>query len=451
VTEPRSDLGPYGHVVPRSASTVVLLRPGSDGPEVLLTHRPASMAFAPDLHVFPGGAVDADDGDPRWLARSALDPAAAAGRLGWSVAPADALASHVAAVRELLEEAGVLLAEPAPASATLASARSSLLAGEIVFLDLCERLDVTLRTDVLVPLSRWVTPPVLPRRFDARFFAAWLPSGAVPTFEGDEVAAHRWAMPRAALAALASGEIRMWLPTSTSLQRLEHARDAAAVERLASGEGWPPEVEPVAPDIVRIAQSAGAGVDGLAVNSYLVGGRELVAVDPGDPSEEALLAIVEAAAGEGATIGAVALTSADPDHVGGAEHLLEGLGVPAHGGTGAGAPLPFETHELDDEARVPSGDVRLVALAAPGPRPDHVVYWVQASRSAIVGDLIGDGPARSVPAPPDVAAWRRSLARLAALEPQRVLPAHGEPIEGAGAVAEAIARAAAAIGLAGTS
>ena len=435
---PRPDLGPYGHVVPRPAATVVLLRGRSGALEVLLTHRPSTMAFAPDLHVFPGGAVDPGDMDPALAARSVLGADEAAVRLGRSVPPASALGSHVAALRELFEEAGVLLAEPVAPSDRLAAARTALLAGRATFADVCAGLGVRLQTDALIPLSRWVTPPVLPRRFDARFYAAFLPPGVEVSFEGDEVAAHRWLTPRAALDGLARGEVPMWLPTTANLQRLEHALDATSLEAIASGRSGLPEVEPVAPDIVRITQPSGAGVDGLAVNAYLVGGRELVAVDPGDPSEEALLAIVETAAAEGATIGAVGLTSADPDHAGGAEHLHEGLGVVVHGGAGAGRPLPFDVVELVDGSRVPSGDLRVIASAAPGPRPDHVMYWVPASRSAIVGDLVGEPPARSIIGPPDPGAWRQSLAKLASLEPVRLLPAHGNAIEGRGAIEAAV-------------
>jgi hypothetical protein len=85
--------------VPRPAATVVLLRPGADGPEVLLTRRPSTMAFAADVHVFPGGAVDSGDGAPEAVARSRVGPDAAAHALGGEAAPDGALAAFVAGVR----------------------------------------------------------------------------------------------------------------------------------------------------------------------------------------------------------------------------------------------------------------------------------------------------------------------------------------------------------------
>ncbi len=425
--------------MPRAAATVVLTRPGPDGLEVLLTRRPLTMAFAPGLHAFPGGAVDPDDADPALLAR--LDDETAG-------------PDHVAALRELFEEAGILLAEPVgPAGAArgtdpaqVAAARSALLAGRVAFGQVCTDLGIRLRASSLLPLSRWVTPPIMPRRFDARFFAAALPDGADPTFEGDEVAGHRWLTPRAALDGLADGSIPMWMPTSTNLQRLLHVRSLAEDGPiLRSNEAGPPETQEVAPDVVRIAQPSGAGVDGLVVHAYLVGGRELVAIDAGDPSEEALLAIAEAATAIGGTIGTVALTAGDPDHAGGAEHLREGLSVSVHGGIGAGRDLPFPLVELSDGTPVPAGDIRVLAVAAPGPRDDHTVYWLATSRTAVVGDLVGPPASHSIPGPPDREAWRASLERLRWLAPERLLPAHGEPVEGADAVESAIAAAEAAL------
>jgi glyoxylase-like metal-dependent hydrolase (beta-lactamase superfamily II)/8-oxo-dGTP pyrophosphatase MutT (NUDIX family) len=388
------------------------------------------MAFAAGLHVFPGGAVDPADADPVILAR--CDPGTAD-------------PYRVAAVRELFEEVGILLTPATidpPEAAELEAARMAILSGAERFIDACERLNLRLATSELVPLSRWITPPILPRRFDARIYAAGLPASATVTSQGGEVIAYEWLTPRDALDGLAVGRIRMWLPTSTTLQRLEHigALDAATRSTLSPGRADPPATAEVAPDVIRVIQPSGAGVDGLIVNAYLVGGRELVAIDAGDPSEEALLAIVEATAQLG-TIGAVALTSADPDHAGGSEHLREGLSVSVHGGEGAGRPLPYPVAELRDGSTVPAGDVRLVVVAAAGPRPDHVVYWIPTSRTALVGDLVGPPAGHSIPGPPDPGAWMASLDRLRTLDPVRLLPAHGEGSEGPAAVEAAISAA----------
>ena len=167
-------------VVPVSAATVVLLRPGPDGAEVLLTQRPSSMAFGADLFVFPGGKVDPEDGgSPE---RERADPALAAARataaaaLGGNLSPAEALAVHRAALRELNEEAGIEVTGP----------------------------------DRLVPIAHWVTPRFMPRRFSTWFFVADLPADANPIFAPAEIVSHRWLTPAAALDQVASGEIGMW-------------------------------------------------------------------------------------------------------------------------------------------------------------------------------------------------------------------------------------------------
>ena len=196
---------------PRLAATVALLRDGPDGPEVLLTKRPATMAFGPRLHVFPGGALDPDDSDPR-AARPAARRRPGAIRRGLHGGP-----FVVAAIREAWEEAGVLLAS---GPGTGRRARAGGRGRRLVPGASSSAHDLALRGDWLTPLSRWVTPPVVPRRFDARFFVAWLPDGAVPTFDAREVAGHDWMTPAAALEAMADGRIELWMPTSTTLQQL---------------------------------------------------------------------------------------------------------------------------------------------------------------------------------------------------------------------------------------
>ena len=413
-------------VTPRPAATVVFVRPGLRGLEVLLTHRPATMAFAPDMHVFPGGRVDAADGDPALAARSGLSAGEAAERLGGDLEPDTALAAHVAAICEAFEEIGVLLADVDPA-ADLVGARTRLLADPGAFPAIADALDLRLRTDLLVPMSRWVTPASMPRRFDARFFAAAFPEGAAVTLVGDEVLAQGWHRPIDALESMAAGGLGMWLPTSTTLMQLAHASSIEVIaERMAPGPLGDVVVEVMAADVIRIEMPAGGGVAGQPVNAYLVGRASFVIVDPGDPTGEALDRALEVAAERGGRIAAIALTHADPDHAAGAEAIAEQLGIPVLIGPGGGRHLPYETRELRDDEVIDIGDVALRVVATPGPRPDHVAFVVGEGSDAIAGDLDGVRGERSIFAPPDEAAWRRSVAALRSVAPDtRWLSGHG--------------------------
>jgi glyoxylase-like metal-dependent hydrolase (beta-lactamase superfamily II)/8-oxo-dGTP pyrophosphatase MutT (NUDIX family) len=387
--------------VPRPAATVVLLRPGPDGPEVLLTQRPATMAFAADMHVFPGGAVDPADAD-----------------------------DATAAIRELFEEAGVLIADARtswPTRDEVARARAALLDGSASIAQVAEMLDVELRPDRLAPLSRWVTPPFVDRRFDVRFFAAELPLGAVPSFLGGEVVAHRWMTPRAALAERAAGLIGLWVPTSATLQQLEHVRSFETLRRRLGPLSGREELRVVdeLPGVVRVVLPGAGGVEGQSVNAYLVGERQLLAVDPGDPSDEAAETLLELARTRSGAIDGIVITHADPDHAAGAEALAGRIRVPIYGGPGSGSDLPYDVVELREGDPVPAGDIELRALETPGHRADHIA--LAADGFMLAGDLVGPGPSRSILGPPDTTAWLESLDRLAALSPERVLPGHGDP------------------------
>jgi 8-oxo-dGTP pyrophosphatase MutT (NUDIX family) len=342
-------------VRPHPAATVVLLRPGAGGLEVLLTRRPSTMAFAAGMMVFPGGRVDPADSDPGLAARSAMTPAAAAERLAGSADPELAAALHVAAIRELFEEAGILLADAASApsaagdASSRAALRADLLAGRITFADVADRLDLRLRPDRLVPIARWLTPVAYPRRFDARFFAAELPPGATPTFVGDEVADHRWTTPRAALDAMAAHEIEMWIPTSSTLQRLVGVPGFEALaEQLAVRPTHPSSVERPEPDVVRLTSWTAGGAPGRLVETLVVGRRELLVIDPGDPSPDALASILEIATEAGGRIAAIAISSSGPEHAAGADELSERTGATVFGPPGSAAWLPFPVAELAD-------------------------------------------------------------------------------------------------------
>jgi glyoxylase-like metal-dependent hydrolase (beta-lactamase superfamily II) len=390
------------------------------------------MAFAPDLHVFPGGRVDRTDHDPRLAARSTVDAEAAASRLGGNLEADDAIAAHIAALRELFEEAGLLLAEPAATPRDAVDLRDAVLDGTMTFADAVERLDARLRTDVLVPIGHWTTPPIMPRRFDTWFFAAALPEGHVElSFDRREVVAHRWLRPRDALDAMAAGEIDMWIPTSATLQQLEHASAIDEIrERIVFGPVAAPRVVGERPGLVRLVLSGAGAVPGRTVNAYLVGNRERVVVDPGDASDDAAEAIIEAAARDAGRLVGIALTQVDPAHAAGAEALALRLDLPILGGPGAGRDVGFDVRELTEGKPLP-GDGGWTAMATPGPRPEHLAF-VGRDGSVLVGDLIGDPAGHQMSVPVDGAAMARSLDRLNRERPNRLYPGHGEPIDGSG-------------------
>jgi 8-oxo-dGTP pyrophosphatase MutT (NUDIX family) len=178
----------------RSASTVVLLRDGRDGIETFLMRRVASMAFAPRMHVFPGGRVDEiDETAPVTLVGADLE--ALALRASTDVAELHALYS--CAVRETREETGVELA-------TIGCDGSLLI-----------------DPGALPLVDHWVTPEGETRRYDVRFFAAMLvgEDARLTTTEADEVL---WIRPVDALASFAAGRLPMLPPTESVLTWLTH-------------------------------------------------------------------------------------------------------------------------------------------------------------------------------------------------------------------------------------
>jgi len=204
-------------VTPRLASTVVLLRPDL---EVYAIRRAATMAFAAGMLAFPGGSVDPRDAttQPAWAGPA---PAHWARRLGRDEASARAVVC--AAVREVFEESGVLLAGPDESTVVgdvsgpdWEAARTALEARGVGFAELLEQRRLVLRSDLLAPWSRWVTPEFEPRRYDTYFFLARLPERQLTRRVGGEADHAVWARP----GELAAGGHTMLPPTLMTLRQL---------------------------------------------------------------------------------------------------------------------------------------------------------------------------------------------------------------------------------------
>jgi len=227
-------------VVPRHAATVIMLRDGSDGPEVYLLRRAASMAFAAGAFVFPGGSVDPRDEDlpdEAWVGRS---PAEWAKDLSSDERLARALVC--AAVRETFEESGVLLAGTDSTTVVADTSgddweadRLALIDRSLSLAEMMGRRGLVVRADLLRPWTHWLTPEVESRRFDTRFFVAVLPEGQRTRDVGGEADRVAWMRPHAALEGNERGEMMLMPPTLTSLRDLAEFTSVDDVLEAAAG------------------------------------------------------------------------------------------------------------------------------------------------------------------------------------------------------------------------
>ena len=261
--------------VPRASATVVVVREGErgaggtagsraprgadeadaqGGPEVLLLRRNRATGFVPGAWVFPGGRVDAADGEAamaeRWVR---LTPAGAAGRLGLGMdADPPAIAYYGAAVREAFEETGLLagvVGGGGRPETGLRAAREALLGRGVPLARVLQSLGARLDGTAIEYIAHWVTPVAEPRRYDTRFFAARVPPVAVAVHDEREMTGAVWLTPRAALARHRAGDLPMIFPT---IRTLEDLCDFATVEDLLAhyrGRAIPR----VQPEIVRTA------------------------------------------------------------------------------------------------------------------------------------------------------------------------------------------------------
>jgi 8-oxo-dGTP pyrophosphatase MutT (NUDIX family) len=190
---PGEELNPGQESVPRPAATVIVLRGGAEALEVLLVKRNPASKFMGGAWVFPGGAVDRNEGEGQPALRAA-------------------------AIRELGEEAGIDLNDP----------------------------------DTLIPFSRWITPAAVKIRFDTWFYLTPLPDGATPEIDGNEIVDARWYEPRQALEAAGRGELLLVFPTIKHLEQISPFESARALMEYAQGR----EILPVQPRVVMQGETA---------------------------------------------------------------------------------------------------------------------------------------------------------------------------------------------------
>ena len=204
-------------VTPRPSATVLLVR-GRDPWELVLVHRPGGSDFAAGAYVFPGGTVHA--GDMPW---------------------GDEI--RMAAVREVFEEVGILLARRGRRFARQAESDGvgSLVEGGKSFGVALRELRLEPALDSLVMFARWVTPLQLRRRFDARFSLARLPSGQEVRPQEGEVTDWLWISPSNALT---SPEITLVYATRSVLESVAPHKDAARLFSRARRLKEVPIVEP---------------------------------------------------------------------------------------------------------------------------------------------------------------------------------------------------------------
>jgi 8-oxo-dGTP pyrophosphatase MutT (NUDIX family) len=220
---------PARPVEPRPAATIVLLREGDAGTEVLLLRRNRRSGFVPGAYVFPGGRVDGSDADDELLARvDGLSPEAAAERLSHADDEPPAIAFYLAALREAFEETGILVGHhedgkhppTAAESPEVDALRDDLMEDRITFAQALDRMECRIEGTAVAYLAHWITPEVEPRRYDTRFFAAAVPRGAEAIIDPREMTDALWLTPSDALDRNDEGRLPMVFPTIKTLERL---------------------------------------------------------------------------------------------------------------------------------------------------------------------------------------------------------------------------------------
>lgn len=404
--------------IPQAASVLLARQRGSQ--EVFVVARALELRFLGGFLAFPGGKVHSGDCELAW------DSPGLTGQ-------------HIAAVRELFEETGVLLArDTAGAFLTdaddLASYRQRLLDERQTFKELLAERNLHLRAADLNFVGSLVTPPFSPIRFDTAFFVAVLPPGQNASVWPGELSEGTWDSAEGVLTRWNAGDNLVAPPTVALLQALQ----GRPIEHLP--QRFPVEPQPAiffSPAVQMIPLMSEALPPSTHTNAYVIGNDPAYLLDPG-PSDAAEQTRLFAAL-DGRRLAGIVLTHHHRDHIGAANACAQRYGVPilAHPLTAQALQDRIAVQQyLNDGDRLdlgttPDGKGRwhLQALHTPGHAAGHIAFWEAYYRLLFVGDTISTLSSVLIPPPPegDLTEYLESLRRLQALPARLLLPAHGAP------------------------
>ncbi len=409
-----------------SQAASVLLARSQGSSEVFVVARAPALRFLGGFLAFPGGKVHSSDHE---LAR------ATPGLTG----------QHVAAVRELFEEIGVLLARDAkgahPTAEELVPLRRELMAEQITFNELLAERQLQLRPEDLTFAGSLVTPPFSPFRFDTAFFVAVLPPGQSAEVWPGELTEGAWHDSESILAEWNAGDNLLSPPSVAILQAIRGRPVEELPERLRSllDELKAGALHPIwfSPGVLMIPLFTEGLPPSTHTNAFFVGSDPAYLIDPGtsDPAEqERLFALLAGRRPRG-----VILTHHHPDHIGAATVCAHRYGVPilAHPLTAQALRGRIEVQRLINDGdwldlgTAPDGKGRwhLQAIHTPGHAAGHLSFWEPRYRLLFVGDMVSMLSSVLIPPPPDgdLAVYLDSLRRLQPYPARLLLPGHGSP------------------------
>jgi 8-oxo-dGTP pyrophosphatase MutT (NUDIX family) len=245
--------------IPKKAATVILLRQiKPQGFEAFLLKRHEKSSFMGGNFVYPGGRVDRNDGSSEISSHcKGISPEQAHQILGASISPEESLAYWVAGIRELFEEAGVLLAydqagtpfvlkNPSQREKFL-NYRDLLQKGKLTICQLVEEEKLLLAPDQLHYYAHWITPEARSERFDTRFFLACHPEGQEATYDQKETTIGVWLTPQKALEENLEGNMALSPPTLKTLEDLSRFRSINEVLKSKN------KIRPILPVLTKVS------------------------------------------------------------------------------------------------------------------------------------------------------------------------------------------------------